>query len=212
MGFFERGERADRGERAERGDRDDRGDRVERSSGAPAPRPVKGGREMGKAPSNGINSLLGEGSSYEGTARVAGAVRVDGHWKGAVEVADTFVVGRTGVFDGQVHARDVIVCGRLLGKINATGSVELQKGCRFEGDVETPIFVVEEGVFFQGNCRMPPEVAEAAEASSVDRTSEGFGRTPARTDLEVDEEDLAGNGLSPASSETLGGRLRSAAG
>ena len=39
--------------------------------------------------------------------------------------------------------------------------VELQKGCRFEGDVETPIFVVEEGVFFQGNCRMPREAETA---------------------------------------------------
>jgi cytoskeletal protein CcmA (bactofilin family) len=209
MGFFERGERADR-ERAERGDRDDRGDRAERSIGAPAPRPAKGGREMGKAPSNGINSLLGEGSSFEGTARVGGAVRVDGHWKGSVEVADTFVVGRTGVFDGQVHARDVIVSGRLMGKIHATGSVELQKGCRFEGDVETPIFVVEEGVFFQGNCRMPPEIAEAAEAASSDGPGDSISRTQARTDIETEETSV--DGYSALGADFSGGRLRSAAG
>ncbi|MGH7129052.1 MAG: bactofilin family protein [Planctomycetaceae bacterium] len=173
---------------------------------------------MGKAPSNGINSLLGEGSSFEGAARVSGAVRVDGNWKGSVDVADTFVVGRTGVFDGQVHARDVIVCGRLMGTISATGSVELQKGCRFEGDVETPIFVVEEGVFFQGNCRMPREAEAAYEQSSgaaaaTDRAGDTtLGRVQPRDELDAESEEGAGNGFPTAAADVLAARLRSSAG
>ena len=172
---------------------------------------------MGKAPSNGINSLLGEGSSFEGAARVSGAVRVDGNWKGSVDVADTFVVGRTGVFDGQVHARDVIVCGRLMGTISATGSVELQKGCRFEGDVETPIFVVEEGVFFQGNCRMPREAETAYEqpsgATATDRAGDtSISRMQALEEPDLESQEAAGNGFPPAAADVLGARLRSSAG
>jgi cytoskeletal protein CcmA (bactofilin family) len=174
---------------------------------------------MGKAPSNGINSLLGEGSSYEGTARVGGAVRVDGNWKGSVEVTETLVVGRTGVFTGDVHARDVIVCGRLVGTISATGSVELQKGCRFEGDVETPIFVVEEGVFFQGNCRMPREAEtgyaeSAAGAAAAVRTGDAtISRAQARSEPALrDSAASAGNGPPPSPAHVLAPPMRSAAG
>jgi cytoskeletal protein CcmA (bactofilin family) len=43
-----------------------------------------------------------------------------------------------------------------------TEQVELQKGARVEGDVLTRSFVIEPGVWFQGQCRM--ELTEADEA------------------------------------------------
>jgi cytoskeletal protein CcmA (bactofilin family) len=104
--------------------------------------------------SSGITSLLGQGSSFEGAARLEGTLRVDGTYDGSVEVGETLVIGKPGAFRGDVQARDVIVCGRLQGTITASGSVELQAGCRFEGDLRTRTLIVEEGVFFQGNCRM----------------------------------------------------------
>ncbi len=106
---------------------------------------------------SGMQSVLGEGSRFEGTARVGGMLRVDGSWEGSLEVGETLVVGKTGVVSGDVRARSVVVCGRVNGTITATESVELQKGCRLEGDIHTRTFVVEEGVFFQGNCRMSEE-------------------------------------------------------
>jgi cytoskeletal protein CcmA (bactofilin family) len=116
---------------------------------------------MKRQSNGGINSLLGQGSRFEGTARVEGTLRVDGVWDGALEVADTLVIGKTGEFTGEIRARNVVVCGRVNGTITATETVELQRGCRFEGDVRTRTFVVEDGVFFQGNCRMAEEGAEA---------------------------------------------------
>jgi cytoskeletal protein CcmA (bactofilin family) len=106
---------------------------------------------------SGMQSVLAEGSRFEGTARVAGMLRVDGSWEGSLDVGETLVVGKTGVVSGDVRAKSVVVCGRVNGTITAAESVELQKGCRLEGDVQTRTFVVEEGVFFQGSCRMTEE-------------------------------------------------------
>jgi cytoskeletal protein CcmA (bactofilin family) len=111
-----------------------------------------------------MQSVLGEGSRFDGTGRVAGMLRVDGSWEGALDVAETLVVGKTGVVSGDVRARNVVVCGRVIGTITATESVELQKGCRLEGDIQTRTFVVEEGVFFQGHCRMGEEGAAEVES------------------------------------------------
>ncbi len=116
------------------------------------------GRSVGSAEpassSGAVNSLIGQGSRFEGTTRIEGTLRVDGMYQGAVEVGETLVVGKPGEFSGEVKARDVVVCGTLRGTIEATGVVELQRGCRFEGDVRTRTLIVEEGVFFQGSCQM----------------------------------------------------------
>ena len=45
---------------------------------------------------------------------------------------------------------------------SGTETVELQKGARVEGDILTRSFVIEPGVWFQGQCRM--ELTEADEA------------------------------------------------
>jgi cytoskeletal protein CcmA (bactofilin family) len=112
-----------------------------------------------------MQSVLGEGSRFEGTARVAGLLRVDGTWEGSLDVGDTLVIGKTGEVAGDIRAKNVVVCGRVHGTITAAESVELQKGCRVEGDIHTRTFVVEEGVFFQGNCRMSEGAALESEAA-----------------------------------------------
>lgn len=112
---------------------------------------------------SGMQSVLGEGSRVEGTSRIAGMLRVDGAWDGSIEVGETLVVGKTGEVSGDIRAKNVIVCGRVQGTISASDSVELQKGCRLEGDIHTRTFVVEEGVFFQGHCRMIEEATAGSE-------------------------------------------------
>jgi cytoskeletal protein CcmA (bactofilin family) len=110
----------------------------------------------------GLNSLLGAGVECEGTARVEGTLRLDGSFSGILEVGDTLVIGHTGTFRGKARAREVVIAGSFQGEVLGTEQVELQKGARMEGDVLTRSFVIEPGVFFQGNCRM--EYTEADES------------------------------------------------
>ena len=117
---------------------------------------------MGKNVSNGLNSLLGAGVECEGTARVEGTLRLDGAFRGNLEVGETLIIGSTGSFTGVACGRQVVIGGAFKGEVLGTEQVELQKGARFEGDVLTRSFVIEPGVWFQGNCRM--EFTEADEA------------------------------------------------
>ena len=56
----------------------------------------------------------------------------------------------------------MVVIGKFEGELIGTERVELQKGARMDGDVLTRSFVIEPGVWFQGQCRM--ELTEADEA------------------------------------------------
>ena len=112
--------------------------------------------------SNGLDSLLGAGVDCQGTARVEGTLRLDGAFQGTLEVGDTLIIGSSGAVTGRARARQVVISGRFEGEVLGTERVELQKGARMEGDVLTRSFVIEPGVWFQGNCRM--ELTEADEA------------------------------------------------
>lgn len=118
------------------------------------------GRKEGH--SNGLDSLLGAGVDCQGTARVEGTLRLDGAFQGTLHVGDTLIIGQGGAFSGRARARQVVISGRFEGEVLGTERVELQKGARMEGDILTRSFVIEPGVWFQGNCRM--ELTEADEA------------------------------------------------
>jgi cytoskeletal protein CcmA (bactofilin family) len=112
--------------------------------------------------SNGLDSLLGAGVDCQGTARVEGTLRLDGAFQGTLEVGDTLIIGQSGSFAGRARGRQVIISGRFEGEVLGTEQVELQRGARVDGDILTRSFVIEPGVWFQGQCRM--DLTEADEA------------------------------------------------
>ncbi|MBD3334101.1 MAG: hypothetical protein GF355_01130 [Candidatus Eisenbacteria bacterium] len=101
-----------------------------------------------------VGTLIGKGTHINGTIKVNGSLRVDGEVEGHVLVSSGLVVGPSGVLTAEIHVQDAMVAGRIQGKIVAKGRVELRKGSRFEGDVHSAVFKIEDGAFFQGNCSM----------------------------------------------------------
>ncbi len=101
-----------------------------------------------------VNSVIGEGSSMNGTLRIAGTVIVNGEFEGAIASTDTVVVGKSGKVKADLDVVNATIGGRMEGRIFAKERVELQTGCHFHGDVHAKSFVIQDGVFFQGNCSM----------------------------------------------------------
>jgi cytoskeletal protein CcmA (bactofilin family) len=107
--------------------------------------------------SSTMNSIVGAGSSFNGTLRTEGGLRVDGAMEGQIDVNGTLTVGHDGLIRGDVTATQAIIGGTVIGTVRAERQLELQSGSRIEGDIFTRSLIMEEGVFFEGNCRMRPE-------------------------------------------------------
>ena len=60
----------------------------------------------------------------------------------------------------------VLVSGEVVGNISGTERVELKRTARVFGDVEAPVVILEEGVLFEGHCRMT-KVDPNAEATTT---------------------------------------------
>lgn len=101
-----------------------------------------------------LNTMIGKGSSFEGTMKVQSTLRVDGKIKGNISASDSLVVGKEGDINGEVAVRNAIIGGKLKGKLTASGKVVLEANSVFLGELKTTKLVIHEGAIFEGNCFM----------------------------------------------------------
>jgi len=101
-----------------------------------------------------LNSILGPGCKVKGTIELQGTIRVDGEFDGEIKCPDTLIIGKSGVVKANVTVKNAVIGGKLLGNIQASNKIELQTGSHVEGDIQTARLVIDEGVFFEGSCKM----------------------------------------------------------
>lgn len=112
------------------------------------------GKSSDSAGSRTQSSLIQEGVVIRGDIKADGDIRLDGTLEGSLVCKSRVTVGANGRLAADVEAAEVLVMGRVHGKISAVVRIELRKGAHVEGDLSTGAIVIEEGVFFQGGCRM----------------------------------------------------------
>ncbi len=122
----------------------------------------KSGKASAKA--SDLTAFIDEGSEIEGKYTFSGTVMLNGRFRGEIVSNDTLIVGEKGVVNASIRAGVVMINGEVVGNVSASERVELRGSARVYGDVEAPVVVVEEGVLFEGHCRMtkarPVEVAQ----------------------------------------------------
>ena len=111
----------------------------------------------------GLTAFIDEGSEIEGKYTFSGAVMLNGKFKGEITSTDTLIIGDKGVVNAYIRAGQVLISGEVVGNVQASERVELKKTARMFGDIDAPVVVVEEGVLFEGHCRMT-KVSQIAEA------------------------------------------------
>ena len=101
-----------------------------------------------------INAFLGKDTEFEGKLSFKGAVRIDGHFKGEIYTEGTLIVGESAVIQSDIHVSHIIISGEITGNIMADSRIEIHAPGKVFGNIQSPVIVIEEGVIFEGNCRM----------------------------------------------------------
>jgi cytoskeletal protein CcmA (bactofilin family) len=105
-----------------------------------------------------MNSIIGKGCVVKGTVEVKdGTLRIDGEFDGTITCPDTLVIGKDGKVKAEITVKSAVIGGNVTGNINAKDKIELQSGSRLHGDIKTSRLVIDEGVFFEGACKMSPD-------------------------------------------------------
>ena len=102
----------------------------------------------------GINAFLGKDTEFEGTLSFKGAVRVDGRFKGEILTDGTLIVGQTAFIESDIHVSHIVISGEIRGNIEADHKIEIHAPGKVFGNIQAPLIVIDEGVIFEGNCKM----------------------------------------------------------
>lgn len=113
-----------------------------------------------------LNTMLGQGCKIKGDIELQGTIRIDGTFEGSIGTPDTLIIGKSGVVKAEVKVKNAVIGGKLVGNITAANKIELQSGSHVEGDIQTARLVIDEGVFFEGNCKMGTSTASKEEQHS----------------------------------------------
>jgi cytoskeletal protein CcmA (bactofilin family) len=110
----------------------------------------------GKSPvkAKGVTAFIDESSEIEGKYTFSGVVLLNGRFKGEIISSDTLIIGEKGVINATIRAGAVVINGEVVGAVVANERVEMKQSARVFGDVEAPVVVIEEGVLFDGHCRI----------------------------------------------------------
>jgi cytoskeletal protein CcmA (bactofilin family) len=100
---------------------------------------------------------------------------LDGEVEGNIELrGHSLVIGPNGRIRANVHAKDVVVHGKVDGNLRGTEKVELKKSAVLNGDIFTQRIIIEDGAFFKGaidiqkaSVETKPEVKPVATAAAA---------------------------------------------
>ncbi|MFB3915750.1 MAG: polymer-forming cytoskeletal protein [Terriglobales bacterium] len=97
---------------------------------------------------------------------------LDGEVEGTIELrGHSLTVGPNGRVRASIHARDIVVHGKVDGSVHAGERVELKKTAILVGDIFTQRIAIEEGAYFKGGIDIqreaPKEARQEAQREAV---------------------------------------------
>lgn len=107
-----------------------------------------------------IDSVVGKDTTITGDIKSAGSIKIDGALEGNVELKESIILGREGTIKGNIICRSGVIGGKIEGSVDAQDVLEFQTGARMVGDMTCKGLIIQQGVFFEGNCRMSQKSKE----------------------------------------------------
>lgn len=101
-----------------------------------------------------VNSVIGNGTVFEGTIRTKETVRIEGFVKGNIFSEGTLIIGNGGNVDGKIEAVNILIGGEVHGELYASEKIEANASGRIFGNLHTKSLIVDEKALFQGTCEM----------------------------------------------------------
>lgn len=133
----------------------------------------------------GAAACISQGIRIRGEVTGSEDLFVDGHVDGKLSLTNgSLTIGPNGSVKADVTAREVIVRGRLEGKISGRERVQLWSTGHVNGDVETERLFIEDGAQFRGRVESGRPLGDkGAEARAAGTSTANSGKSSGATSL-----------------------------
>jgi len=116
-----------------------------------------------------INSIVGEGTSFQGELRLNGLLRIDGDFSGTIRTSGKVLIGKSGRAECTIRANTVVIGGVVRGNIYAEEKVIVLSTGMMIGNIHSPRLIAEEGVILNGSCLIKQEESESESSEPVEQ-------------------------------------------
>ena len=99
-------------------------------------------------------NIIGENSVFEGSITLSGALRIDGTFLGKELTMEHITIGKTGKIKSEIKSQSIVVEGVVAGNINCSTRAMLLPTAKILGDISTPELIIQNGVIWDGHCRI----------------------------------------------------------
>jgi cytoskeletal protein CcmA (bactofilin family) len=123
-------------------------------------------KKKSKINPNTTDTLIGEGSTFEGRIRSEASLRVEGNIVGDIECVGDVTVGEHGQAKSNVTARNVTIAGMVQGNVNTRGLLTITSTGQLLGNTLSHSLLIAEGGVFQGQSKMQQD----AKGNSPDKS------------------------------------------
>ena len=118
---------------------------------------------------DGGSTVIGESITVTGNVSGDEDLTIRGRLEGSVSIAKTLVIETGGVVKAEIHARNCVISGVVVGNVSASESVEITREARMVGDIAAPRVIIADGAAFRGRVDMGDVDVEAAGPARVER-------------------------------------------
>jgi cytoskeletal protein CcmA (bactofilin family) len=119
-----------------------------------------------------VESMIGERTSFEGTLKTEGAVRLMGSIQGEIESKSTIIVEEKAHVTARLTGAQVTVAGHVDGQIFCEGRVEIRPTGHVTGEINAGALIVQEGAYFDGTSKMTSGgIASTSHAASSNNSA-----------------------------------------
>lgn len=121
------------------------------------------------------STIIGKSVTIRGDLSGKEDLYMDGDIEGTITLAESaLTVGENARVTADIHARDIIVLGKVSGNLNASGRVELRQTAAVLGDISAARLSIEDNAALKGRVELkaPDMRARDFEASAATPSQE----------------------------------------
>ncbi len=112
--------------------------------------------------SSGQSSLIGKTLLVKGEVFSEDEILIEGRIQGKIKVKNRVVVGRNGIVEAEIDARDIVIQGKVTGDVRGSQRVEIVPAGILHGNIHAPRVVIADSGFFEGSIEMRPREEKAS--------------------------------------------------
>ena len=103
-----------------------------------------------KSPASAEPTVIGRGAVIEGKVRASGPLQIDGQVDGTLQVDGQVSIGPNGSVTGELTADEVVVGGRVEGRLTARALLHVTSGGHVRGEVRYGALQIDRGGVLDG--------------------------------------------------------------